>query len=108
MSAPIRDAVNLDLPPRRRGKSTSRDVIRHAATKYGYELTDLTDEKCDYFWRASDQGSIQVLYARGGGRVISVWVGVDLANIGKGRTQAINALAGNKVVSDLFPRSRQQ
>lgn len=108
MSAPIRGTVDLDQPSRRRGKSTSRDVVRHAATKYGYELTDLTDERLDYFWRESDQRNIEVLYARGGGRVISVWLNATLANIGQGRSQAINALAGDKVISDLFPKSRRK
>lgn len=97
--------ADLDAKPRRRGKSTSRDVVRHSAAKYGYELSDLTDETVDYFWRTSDKQSVQVLYARGGGRVISVWVGGHLANIGKGRTQAIKALAGDKVISDLTPRA---
>lgn len=96
--------VDLDAAARRRRRSTSRDVVRHAATKCGYTLTDLSDDTVDYFWRASDERSVQVLYARGGGRVISVWLGTVLANIGNGRGQAIRALAGEKVISDLFPK----
>jgi hypothetical protein len=100
-------AVNLDAPQRRRGRPTSRDVVRHSATKYAYECTDLSDETADYFWRASDQRFVKVLHARGGGRVISVWLGSQLADIGHGRTQAIRALAGEKVISDLFPKTRK-
>lgn len=98
--------VDLDTPTRRPGKPTSRDVLRHAAAKYGYELSGLTDETMDYFWRAADKRNVQVLYARGGGRVISVWLNAELASIGSGRTQAIRALAGDKVISDLFPKGR--
>lgn len=107
MSAPIRDMIDLDKPARRRGKPTSRDVVQHAATKYGFELTDLSDEKYDHFWRESDKSNVEVLYARGGGRVISVWLDGVLANIGYGRGQAINALGGDKVVSDLRPKTRR-
>lgn len=93
--------VDLDAPPRRRGRPNSRDVVRYTATEYGYTLGELSDDTWDFFVREADQSLIQVRYASGGGRVISVWVGNDRADIGSGRTQAVRALVGQKVI---YPR----
>lgn len=91
---PVEPAVT----PRRRGRRTSRDVIRYTATTYGYTLGELSDDTWDFFVRDEDPVLIQVQYASGGGRIISVWVGKDRADIGSGRTQAVRALAGQKVI----------
>lgn len=93
--------VDLDAPPRHRGRRNSRDVIRYTATEYGYTLGESSDDTWDFFVREADQSLIQVRYASGGGRIISVWIGNERANIGSGRTQAVRALAGQKVI---YPR----
>ncbi|WP_061005291.1 hypothetical protein [Mycolicibacterium mucogenicum] len=93
--------VDLDAPPRRRGRRNSRDIIRYTATEYGYTLGESSDDTWDFFVREADQSLIQVRYASGGGRIISVWIGNERANIGSGRTQAVRALAGQKVI---YPR----
>lgn len=90
--------VDLDAAPRRRGRPTSRDVVRHTATTCGYTLGESSDDTWDIFVRDDDPTLIQVQYASGGGRIRSVWVGNQRADIGSGRTQAVRALAGQKVI----------
>lgn len=78
----------------------SRNVVRHTANHYGYELSDgLSQGYDDIFWHAGEKRTVAISYSRGGRYVMSVTVNGRLADIGTGRTQAIRALAGEKVIS---------